>query len=74
MQALVDVWNDFVLMFEEYFLSIIKEITFVDILDILILALVFYYIYCFIRDRRAGKLALGLLLIMALFVLSSVRT
>ena len=30
-----------------------------------------YYIYAFIRDRRAGKLAVGLLVIMSLYVLSS---
>ena len=68
---MAEIWDRFVLMFNDFFLNTIKGIRFIDILDILILALMFYYIYRFIRNRRAGKLALGLLLIMALFVLSS---
>ena len=71
MQVLVDIFNDFAVTFKDYFLNTVKVIRFIDILDIFILALVFYYIYSFIRNRRAGKLALGLLLIMAIYVLSS---
>ena len=71
MQVLVDIFNDFAVTFKDYFLNTVKVIRFIDILDIFILALVFYYIYSFIRNRRAGKLALGLLLIMAVYVLSS---
>ncbi|MBQ6613933.1 MAG: diadenylate cyclase CdaA [Clostridia bacterium] len=32
----------------------------VDILDIVVLATVLYYVYRFVRERRAGKLAVGL--------------
>ena len=71
MQSLINIWNGFVLVFEQYFLSTVKEIGPIDILDILILALVFYYVYIFIRDRRAGKLAIGLLIILLLYILSS---
>jgi len=41
-----------------------------DILDILLLTLVLYYVYRFIRDRRAGKLAVGVLVVLAVLVLS----
>lgn len=71
MQTLTGIWQKFLVLFHEYFLSTVANIGFVDIVDILILALIFYYLYRFIRDRRAGKLALGLLLIVALFVMSS---
>jgi glycosyltransferase involved in cell wall biosynthesis len=71
MQSLTDIWNNIILWFKNYFFNTVKNIGFVDVLDILILSFIFYFIYCFIRDRRAGKLALGLLLIMVLFVLSS---
>ncbi len=64
MRAVIE-WMD------KYLISTVKEIRFIDVLDILILAFVFYYIYSFIRDRRAGKLAVGLLIIMSLYVLSS---
>ena len=71
MQAFVDIFNGFILTFKEYFLNTVKGFRLIDVFDILILALVFYYIYSFIRNRRAGKLAIGLLIIMALYVLSS---
>lgn len=47
----------------------IASIGFFDILDIVIVSVIFYYTYRFVRDRRAGKLALGILLIiLALFI------
>lgn len=55
----------------QYVISPIKDITFVDILDIIILAMLFYYVYRFIRDRRAGKLAVGVLLILLVLIISS---
>ena len=71
MQTLRNIWNGIVVFFEDYFLTTVAEIGFVDIIDILILACLFYYVYRFIRDRRAGKLMIGLLIIMGLFVISS---
>ena len=41
-----------------------------DILDILMLTFVLFFIYRFIRDRRAGKLAAGVLVVLAVLVLS----
>ena len=55
MQAFVDIWERFLVWGNDYFLNTFKTIRFIDVLDILILALVFYYVYRFIRDRRAGK-------------------
>ena len=71
MQALPNIWDGIAVFFKDYFLSTVAEIGFVDIIDILILSCLFYYVYCFIRDRRAGRLAIGLLIIMGLFVISS---
>ncbi len=48
------------------------QIGLIDILDILLLTVVFYYIYRFVRDRRAGKLAVGLLLVIGVMVVSTV--
>ncbi len=42
-----------------------------DIIDILLVSVIFYYIYIFIRDRRAGKLALGVVLILLVLMMSS---
>lgn len=41
-----------------------------DVLDILCFALLFYALYLFIRDRRAGKLLGGILFVAVIFALS----
>lgn len=51
-------------------LRTIKSISFLDILDIIGVAFLLYYVYRFIRDRRAGKLALGVAFIIAFLILS----
>ncbi len=53
-------------------LEAFRQISVIDVIDILLLTVVFYYIYRFVRDRRAGKLAVGLLLIMAIMACSEV--
>lgn len=57
-------------MFGENFLNIVKSIKFVDVIDILLLSVFLFSVYKFIRARRAGTLAIGLLLIIALLLLS----
>ncbi len=53
-----------------YIWGVFSEITLVDIIDIAIVAFLFYYIYRFIRERRAGKLAAGILILILLLLLS----
>lgn len=48
----------------------IKSMSFLDIVDIICVALLLYYVYRFIRDRRAGKLALGVAFIILFLILS----
>ncbi len=43
-----------------YFVNQIKSIGIADIFDILIVSILIYYIYKFIKERRAGKLAVGI--------------
>ena len=58
------------------FLYYIKEtllnITVIDVIDIIIVSFLLYYTFKFIQERRAGKLALGLILLMALLLISEV--
>ncbi len=42
-----------------------------DIVDILVVSVLFYYLIVFIRDRRAGKLAVGILLLFTVLGISS---
>ena len=43
-----------------------------DLFDIIIVAVLLYYVYKFIKQRRAGKLALGLGVILLINVLSNI--
>lgn len=43
-----------------------------DIIDIAVVSVIFYYLFKFISDRRAGKLAVGILIIVASLFLSDV--
>ena len=57
---------------ETSILEPLYQIGVLDVIDILLLTVVFYYIYRFVRDRRAGKLAIGLLLIMGIMACSEI--
>ena len=46
-------------------LHIIQTISLVDVFDILIVSIILYYVYKFIRDKRAGKLAVGVVFMIA---------
>lgn len=58
--------------FETYVLESLRQINVIDVIDILLLTVVFYYVYRFVRDRRAGKLAIGLLLIVGIMFCSEI--
>lgn len=58
--------------FFSFTLSQFASIGINDIIDILVISILFYYILLFIRDRRAGKLALGIVLLFALLGISSI--
>lgn len=55
-----------------YFINTIKAISFADMVDIVIVSVLIYYIYKFIRERRAGKLAVGIGVLAGIMVLSNV--
>ncbi len=47
-------------------LQTVRTISFPDIIDIACVSVLFYFIYKFMRDRRSGKLAAGVLLLIIL--------
>ena len=55
-----------------YFINQIKAMGVADIIDILIVSVLIYYVYKFIRERRAGKLAVGIGVLAIIMVLSNV--
>lgn len=57
---------------DKYIISVLKDIRIVDVIDILLLSFILFYVYRFIKGRRAARLAIGLLLIAMVLVLSIV--
>ncbi|MBR2479595.1 MAG: diadenylate cyclase CdaA [Clostridia bacterium] len=70
--TIVEFFADFPEFFRTYVLEPLSGFGIIDIIDILILTLALFALYKFIRNRRAGKLALGLLLFMLVLVLSNI--
>ena len=54
-----------------YFINQIKAMGIADIIDILLVSVLIYYIYKFIRERRAGKLAVGIAVLAFITMLSN---
>lgn len=50
-------------------LRTIQMISIADVIDIIAVSILIFYIYAFLRDRRAGKLALGVVLLVALKII-----
>ncbi len=59
-------------LWETYIWQRIEQFSFWDGLDILLLTILLYGVYLFFRGRRAGKLAVGLAVIFALYAISDV--
>lgn len=54
----------------EYVKNQLTGIGIVDIIDIVIVAFLFYWVFKFVRDRRAGKLLVGVVFLAVLLLLS----
>lgn len=51
-------------------LQTLRSITIVDFIDIFFVAVILYYAFRFVRERRAGKLAVGIIFFAVFLVLS----
>lgn len=49
--------------------ALLSHVALADIVDIVLLSAVLYYVYRFVRERRAGKLAIGLGILLAVYAL-----
>ena len=50
----------------------LSTIGFADVVDIIVVAFFLYYTFKFMKDRRAGKLALGVILMLLMLLVSDV--
>ncbi len=60
-----ELWNKLINMFKSVEFSPIN-----DTLDILLVTIIIYFVFKFLRDRRAGKLAAGVVLFLVLLMIS----
>ncbi len=54
----------------KYILNQLGSVGVADVFDIIIVTFVFYYLFKFVRERRAGKLAIGVLLLIVMLFIS----
>ncbi len=54
----------------EYLWNQLRGIGIVDIIDILLVAFLFYWVFKFVRDRRAGKLLIGVVFLAIILLIS----
>lgn len=62
--TLGEIWKD-------YILGPILQFRFADAIDILLLTAILYGVYLFLKSRRAGRLAIGLVVLLVLYGLSA---
>lgn len=65
-------FNDFTTSIYNYFIELISFVEINDVIDILIVAYIFYKIYNFAKDSRAGQVLNGLLILLIFTKLSEV--
>ncbi len=69
-EQILEYWRIFVDLVDRYIIGVIAEMKFVDLIDIIILSIILFYVYRFIRQRRAVRLARGVLIFLAVLLLS----
>lgn len=62
--------SELIRMFEMHVLCRIDQIRVRDIFDILLLSIIFFFVFKFIINKRAARLALGLVFVLAVMVIS----
>ena len=62
-----NIWN----YISIHIIGVLREMRFTDVIDILLLALVLFSVFRFIKERRAGKLAIGLAVIALVYIVST---
>ena len=72
MDALNKLWDLIQTYFFDSFTEIVKNIGVKDIIDILLLAFVLFFIYKIVRDNRAGKLIVGLVTLLFISFLANI--
>ena len=71
-QTATSLWSRIAEFLKDYIWFPIANIEFVNIIDILVLSVLLYMVYKFIRERHAEKTIIGLFLLLVIYALSDV--
>ena len=72
MSFLIKIWEQICVFATEYVIEPIKGMGVTDVIDILLLALILFNLYRFLRTRRAGRVLIGLCIVVAFSALVTV--
>lgn len=70
MLTLDALWTNIKHFFQVYVINTAKSMEWKDAIDIILLTAILFFLYRFIRDRRAGKLLMGLAFVFVLTILA----
>lgn len=70
LDKIAEYWDVFIDLVNRYVIGVIADMKFVDFVDIVILSIILFYVYKFIRQRRAVRLARGVLIVLATLLIS----
>ena len=65
-------WEKIQAFIKDYVVFPVKSISFIDVLDILLLASLIYIVYKFIKEKRASRLATGVGLLILIYIVSDI--
>lgn len=71
-EKLLVIWETVKVFVRDYVFVPIKSLGFLDVLDILILSMLIYVVYKFIKEKRATRLAAGVGLLIVIYVISDI--
>ncbi len=71
-EQISNLWKSVTDFFMDYIVFPLANISFVNVLDIVILSFLLYILYKFIRDRHASRILIGFGLLVALYILSDI--
>lgn len=66
------IWTQILDFLVDYIVFPLKNISLVNVIDILVLSFLIYMVYKFIRDRHAGRTVIGLGLLLLLYAISEI--
>ena len=69
-EKLTQFWEKLQIFIKDYVVFPLKSLSFIDVLDILLLASLTYIVYKFIKEKRASRLAAGVGLLIIIYVAS----